>query len=225
MDFQNIQTLRVYIYAGVALDARILEVQPIFRAATRSPADRTPKFSTARFPANSSASFSGHLVRSRRQPPPLEGSPLRPLRRRVFRFSTPCPFDAFPNFVFSFPASSSMDIMFIVFSGLLATRRHHSTLPCPGLWPCATLSRAPAHEHSQVATAAPARACKHAARPGRPTAAAAPLDACARGCATDDAARSPPGGPPTSPGRVPPSPPRASQQAPMATALYVREAR
>ena len=36
-----------------------------------------------------------------------------------------------------------MDIMFIVFSGLLATRRHHSTLPCPGLWPCATLSPRP----------------------------------------------------------------------------------
>ena len=57
-------------------------------------------------------------------------------------------------------------------------------------------------EHGQAATAAPAHACKHAARPGRPTAAAAPLDACARGCATADAARSPPGGPSTSPGQV-----------------------
>ena len=54
----------------------------------------------------------------------------------------------------------------------------------------------------QVATAAPARACKHAARPSRPTAAAAPLDACARGCATADAARSPPRWPPTSPARA-----------------------
>ena len=57
---------------------------------------------------NSSVSFSGHLVRSRRQPPPLEGSPLRPLCRCVFRFSNPCPFDAFPNSSLSFPTRTSM---------------------------------------------------------------------------------------------------------------------
>ena len=101
----------VYIYAGVALDARIPEVQPVFRAATRSPADRTPKFGTARFPANSSASFSRETVAFRRRPPPPRGSSRRSLHRSGLMFLNTSPFDCFPFvFVFPvvFPASSSM---------------------------------------------------------------------------------------------------------------------
>ena len=92
----------VYIYVGVALDARIPEVQPVFWAATRSPADRTPKFSTARFPANSSASFSGQTVAFQRQPPPPQGRSRRPLHRSVSLLSNPLLFDRFP-FVFLSP--------------------------------------------------------------------------------------------------------------------------
>ena len=101
--------------AGVALDARIPEVQPVFRANTRSPADRTPKFSTARFPANSSASFSGQTVAFRRQPPPPQGRSRRPLHRSVSRLSNPSLFDRFP-FVFlsptRYPANFTMDAVF-----------------------------------------------------------------------------------------------------------------
>ena len=101
----------VYIYAGVALDARIPEVQPVFRAATRSPADRTPKFGTARFLVNSSASFSSETVAFRRRPPPPRGSSRRSLHRSGLMFLNTSPFDCFPFvFVFPavFPASSSM---------------------------------------------------------------------------------------------------------------------
>ena len=88
---------------------RILEVQPVFRAATRSPIDRTPKFSTARFPANYSASFSGHLGRLRRKPSPPRGRSRRSLCRLAILFANSSPFHRFPNLSPSFPARSSMD--------------------------------------------------------------------------------------------------------------------
>ena len=152
----------VYIYAGVALDARIPEVQPVFRAATRSPADRTPKFGTARFLVNSSASFSGETVAFRRRPPPPRGSSRRSLHRSGLMFLNPSPFDCFPFvFVFPavFPASSSMaGPLFFVSGHPTASsgarpRRHHQPArprgPCvlrprPRGLPCPTQQRAAA---------------------------------------------------------------------------------
>ena len=101
----------IYIYAGVTLDARISEVQPVSRAATPIATDRTPKFRKARFAANSSASFSGQTVTFWRQPPTPQGRSCRSLHRSVLLFLNPSLFDCFP-FVFlfpvDFPASSSM---------------------------------------------------------------------------------------------------------------------
>ena len=130
----------IYIYASVALDARISEVQPVFRAATRSPADRMLKFSTARFPANSSASFSGQIVAFWRQPPPPQGRSRRPLHCSVSLLSNPSPFDRF-QFVSLFP---------VKFSG-------ESTMAGPVLrvlWPSTTVARAerPMPHDSRAAT-------------------------------------------------------------------------
>ena len=157
----DLKTLH-YIYAGVALNTRISEVQPVFRAASRSPADRAPKFSKLGFRRTFGELFR-HLGRLKQKPSPPRGRSRRPLHRHVLRLPNPPSFDRFPNPSSTFPVRSTMAGTFFLSPAEEVSPAVGRPSPQPGpsalrpAPPCAAAHRARVRllAAEQVATAAP----------------------------------------------------------------------
>ena len=88
-------------------------VRSLFQAATRSPADPSPKFwisSPANFSSEPSARVSGHLWHPPRKPSPSRGLSHRPLHRHVICFANPYPYGRVP-----FPSLFSGELTWLTF--------------------------------------------------------------------------------------------------------------
>ena len=97
-----------------------------FHTSTRSLLHLKPKFSTARFPANSLSSFSDQTIAFRHQPSPSQGSSLRSLHRAILGCANPCPLIAPLTLISLFRWGAPWMTSFFVFSGrLLLLAVHH----------------------------------------------------------------------------------------------------
>jgi hypothetical protein len=129
--FEKFQTLDLYIYVGVLLDALIPDPKTPSRAATRSSLRLLPKFVMYSLRSGEgSAMVSGHLRQTPCKPSPLQGSSRSPLRCHAFLFVNPSSLDCFPCPLFLSLAN------FTIASPLFSVSGHVRPRPSPSSsWP------------------------------------------------------------------------------------------